>query len=260
MADSKKDKYINVAGFLINIILKKTNENKVFESFEVNTLSFLKDFTCPSPISDVDFMIEVTDSTLNLTESGVLNLTKINKKNRIYITPNIDSFRFQMLIQNILYKLLSKSGFLLHASASRINGKVHLFLGKPGAGKSTVVNLLEGTFPALTDDLSIIRKVKNKYFLYQHPFVEKNPIRDKTTEEYAIDNLFFIKKSRQFKIKSIHNKQIVLDKLIKQLVTPNKKMVKNLMEFTSSFDNSYLLYFAKDKKKLSKLIGDHVKG
>lgn len=252
--------YITIANSNIRIDFKKTPnlilQKKMRSAIEI----FFKDFIIKK-LGNTDFTVEFADMDLQ-------NSQYINKNNRYILFAREDGVKktttfyqisisqLQAVIQNAFYQVLTSDGFLLHASACEIEGKAILFLGGSGAGKSTAVNLVKNRFPTLSDDLSIIRKVGNEYYFYQHPFEEKNPVSRKTIEEHPIGNFFFINKSsKEFKIRPIKNKEVVLEKLVKQLVTPNKNMVENLMEFVSGFEKSYCLDFAKNSQALSRLIG-----
>jgi hypothetical protein len=67
------------------------------------------------------------------------------------------------------WKLLSHSGFLLHAATVIRNGKAYIFTGRSGAGKSTVAALSpEGS--VLTDEISLLRREGNVWRAYGTPF------------------------------------------------------------------------------------------
>ena len=65
--------------------------------------------------------------------------------------------------------LLEKRGFLLHAATVVRNGKAYVFMGRSGAGKSTVASLAPaGT--VLTDEISLIRCDHGAWQAYGTPF------------------------------------------------------------------------------------------
>ncbi len=67
------------------------------------------------------------------------------------------------------WKLLSHSGFLLHAATVIRNGKAYIFTGRSGAGKSTVASLSpEGS--VLTDEISLLRREEGVWRAYGTPF------------------------------------------------------------------------------------------
>lgn len=67
------------------------------------------------------------------------------------------------------WRLLSHSGFLLHAATVIRNGKAQVFTGKSGAGKTTVASLApEGS--VLTDEISLVRREDGVWRAYGTPF------------------------------------------------------------------------------------------
>jgi len=65
--------------------------------------------------------------------------------------------------------LLPKDGFLLHAASIVRNGKAYVFVGRSGAGKSTVASLSPvGT--VLTDEISLLRRTERGWRAYGTPF------------------------------------------------------------------------------------------
>lgn len=67
------------------------------------------------------------------------------------------------------WALLPQDGFLLHASSVVRNGKAHVFVGRSGAGKSTVASLSpQGS--VLTDEISLIKPVDGEWHAFGTPF------------------------------------------------------------------------------------------
>lgn len=65
--------------------------------------------------------------------------------------------------------LPAAGGFFLHSACIADGGRGYLFSGKPQSGKSTVARLSEG-HTVLSDDFSIIRKVKGVFCCFASPF------------------------------------------------------------------------------------------
>src|SRR5258708_4434951 len=117
-------------------------------------------------------------------------------------------YKFEIMLSNILYKLLTKKrGFGIHASAIEINRKSSIFLGKSGAGKSTISQLLSPKFRLLADDLIFIRKNQGSFFTYQTPFMERNTMIVKSPYPTLLSDVFFLHKSRSTKFVEITNKE-----------------------------------------------------
>jgi hypothetical protein len=69
----------------------------------------------------------------------------------------------------LTWMLLPHRGFLLHAATVIREGRAYLFMGKSGAGKSTVASLApEGS--VLTDELSLVRREDGIWRAYGTPF------------------------------------------------------------------------------------------
>lgn len=67
------------------------------------------------------------------------------------------------------WALLGQQGFLLHAATVVRNGKAYVFVGRSGAGKSTVASLSpRGT--VLTDEISLLRRVDREWRAFGTPF------------------------------------------------------------------------------------------
>jgi hypothetical protein len=78
--------------------------------------------------------------------------------------PSLDTFL------RALYsvRLLEVEGLLVHASSVEYQGLGYLFVGKSGAGKSTVAQLSGARI--LTDEISLVRQKRGKFFIYGTPF------------------------------------------------------------------------------------------
>jgi hypothetical protein len=67
------------------------------------------------------------------------------------------------------WALLSQQGFLLHAATVVKSGKAYVFVGRSGAGKSTVASLSpRGT--VLTDEISLLKDVGGEWRAFGTPF------------------------------------------------------------------------------------------
>lgn len=89
----------------------------------------------------------------------------------IYLS--VAGFNIKIRFQKTEWLLADNKGFILRSSAANFNEKAYLFLGKSGAGKFTIMKLLNGKYSALADDDVIVKKESYNYYLYQSPFLEK---------------------------------------------------------------------------------------
>jgi hypothetical protein len=67
------------------------------------------------------------------------------------------------------WSLLPRAGFLLHASTVVKNGKAYVFMGKSGAGKSTIA-AMSPVGSVLTDEVSLLRRENNQWRAHGTPF------------------------------------------------------------------------------------------
>ncbi len=67
------------------------------------------------------------------------------------------------------WALLPQEGFLLHAATVMRDGKAFVFVGRSGAGKSTVASL-SPRGSVLTDEISLLRRVDGKWRAFGTPF------------------------------------------------------------------------------------------
>jgi hypothetical protein len=67
------------------------------------------------------------------------------------------------------WALLPQEGFLLHAASVTRNGKAYIFVGRSGAGKSTVASL-SPRGSVLTDEISLIRRASGQWHAFGTPF------------------------------------------------------------------------------------------
>ena len=78
----------------------------------------------------------------------------------------------------ILYSLIlvQEGGFLLHAASVVRDGQGYAFMGKSGAGKSTIA-AHSPEQSVLSDEISLIKKVEADYRLYSTPFWGEQEIK-----------------------------------------------------------------------------------
>ena len=255
---------LKIAGFRISISLqtewqylkKKISKeiNKYFSGFiDFSGIQFKTDFEIIiTHKRHIPFIIK------NSGKSYYMSLFEEKNNHTIVVVHIISMLELQLILGEVINRLLYKNnGFILHGSAVNSPDGVIIFNGQNGAGKSTAMRLLQPNFPGLSDDSLIIRKEDDKYFFYQLPLVERSYWIKKTGKKYKINKIFVLRKSSIYKITKITDKGYILKHFSGQVFSEKKyisKSLKQLIDFINNFDNFYFLYFAKNKKKLLKLL------
>jgi len=84
-----------------------------------------------------------------------------------------DPFRYPLDLITTMYALASRQGLLVHGAGMVVEGQGYLFVGRSGAGKSTISDLLRQNLPGaqlLNDDRIIVRKQAEGWRLYGTPW------------------------------------------------------------------------------------------
>jgi len=90
---------------------------------------------------------------------------------RGWIRQRLSPYAADSVLRIVHTLLLSRArGFLLHASSVVRNGRAYLFTGPSGAGKTTIARLAPGDAVVLTDEISYVRRIGDRYMAYGTPF------------------------------------------------------------------------------------------
>lgn len=160
--------------------------------------------------------------------------------------------KFNDLVKMLFAVMLPRdNGIVLHASCLSHNGLGYVFVGPPGAGKSTIARLSPASI-LMGDDTAIIRRHKNTYFLYWSPFYEKNPII-KHNVSVPLVGIYLLHKAPQNALEPTKNVVSVLRHAWTLL--PNRVIPREQTQITKSYWNValdvadkiplYYLYFKK---------------
>jgi hypothetical protein len=93
----------------------------------------------------------------------------------LYLFPSVHQLIARIL--NIQFHLAG--GFVLHSSAILIEGRILLFTGESGRGKSTIVDMIHHHKPQsfiLSDNSTFIRQNGKNFVVYPSPYFEANRI------------------------------------------------------------------------------------
>lgn len=263
--------YVEVAGFIILLRFYEPSlpfaylKNKLFQQIMLIMDGFVVN---KKPIK-INFSIDFIEETmlplyfLKQSKSSFVYAhiySKVSEKKGLAFY-SISLSQFQLLLANIVQELLSHSGgFFLHASASLIYDRAVLFLGPPGAGKSTMVDLLSSAFQPLIDDTAVVVEKTGKYYLYQLPCFEKNKQIKRSRNKYQLGGVCIIKKSKLIKIVNHYDKALLLETIINQVSlfgTVKTKVKYLLISRLISRINCFYLYFPNKKAPLIKKVGSY---
>lgn len=258
---------IRVANFNIGIELHEETRSYIKNIFINMYIKKYKNFLVQdSPKLDFTIKIKSTDLFAMIIRQDKERIKKyfylnfvIDERNRIaYTTYYISEIQFDTLMKTILYGLLNKNnGFFMHGSAVLYKNKALLFVGKSGAGKSTITKMLSTNMPKLADDIFIIRKIKNVYYFFQTPFFETNWNYFRTKKIYLISNFFFLSQANNNHIKNEKDQHQIFSKLFKQIIFENKSITKRQFKLINTLITNYhfsTLKFTLQRKTVTRLL------
>ena len=130
----------------------------------------------------------MTDTGLLLNWAGIGKFRISHGTEIVYQNLGADEGTMRLfLLSEVIGLLLFQRGlFLLHGSAVRVGNKAQVFLGVPGAGKSTTAAAFgKAGHTVLTDDLVAIQLIDNKPFAV--PAFSQYKIWERTVEGLNID-------------------------------------------------------------------------
>lgn len=164
------------------------------------------------------------ESMLKITR--VCNIDKYWSTAKVYISPKINTANngrtwsleqlMRILGQLITVSILHRfQGLLIHSSGVILNGEGIIFAGISGAGKTTLTKLWQKRSNAtvLSDDRVIVRKEKEKYFVYGTPWPGEG--KAVSSQKVPLRKIFFLSKAHRNKLATIE-KQEGLHQLIIQ--------------------------------------------
>ena len=174
-------------------------------------------------------------------------------KGKAWATTDIIYDFLQVLLIN--YFALHNKGIFTHSVGIKdVDGNGFIFTGKSGAGKSTTARLWHKNSKAmvLNDDRIIVRKVKNKFYIYGSPWHgEFSDYLESKIESAPLKSLFFIHHAPLNKARRIPEKEAF--SLLYPSLFPtfwDKKCLENIVSFCEDLIKNvpcYNLGFVNDK-------------
>lgn len=157
-------------------------------------------------------------------------------------------FQFAHLLQVVLLKRLT-GAICVHCSSSLTRNGTFLFVGKSGAGKSTIVRLLKPIYSPLSDDSLILKKRSGLYTVEQNAFMEKGGRQNNYANKiFPVRGVFFIQKADYFQIKHVRDKSIILRNIASQTWSFDpitSSQLKFISDFVKDNTHFYNFYFKK---------------
>ena len=144
--------------------------------------------------------------------------------------------------------LLPERGFLLHAATVVRNGRAYVFMGRSGAGKSTVASLSPaGT--VLTDEISLLRFTDGCWQAYGTPFWGEFRAAGQN-EHYPIAGIYKLAQSAEDRVETLTTKEMIRALLPCVLfftprVEANRDLLRLLLQFAVQVP-CYLLHFRRN--------------
>ena len=213
---------------------------------------------------EIDYVItfKYVNYTRSLTspkgEHMFINLYDQTSSKSLTTFYHISLFQFDVILTHVLQKMLARNeGFIVHTSAISVSNKAQCFMGKSGAGKSTIVKLLSTRYKPLADDSGIIRMENDQYFFYQMPLIDKNEKIQKSSHPVPLGGIHFLKKGQDSEVRIIKDTEEIIKKLSLQLYSDQgdiRKQLSYMAKFINSQCSFSTLTFSMDHKKLLEVL------
>lgn len=252
--------FLTTAGFTIGLRLYKTEWPYYLERmFRERILWYYKGFLKENTSEHVDFWIDISpadyfDILSEKNNNVFIGLYKKLNKTRFLTHYHVSDIQFQIILRRALQLLLAKEhGFIFHMSASKVDGNAYVFMGKSGAGKSTVMEQLTIKYQVLADDMGIIRKENGRYYFYQTPFLEKIFWITKSALPIPLGKIFFLKKANYYRAKKVIKDEQIIKNLLHQIFTEKKeakRQIRDVLQLAATFPNVFLLSFSLQNPKI----------
>ena len=135
----------------------------------------------------------------------------------------------------ILYSLIlvQEGGFLLHAASVVRDGQGYAFMGKSGAGKSTIA-AHSPEQSVLSDEISLIKKVEADYLLYSTPFWGEQEIKGGNFC-FPLQGIYQLKQSPQLYSRRLSPRE-ALSRLMENILYFSREPFLTRQLFQNCFD------------------------
>lgn len=135
----------------------------------------------------------------------------------------------------------SQQGVLIHGAALAIDNKAVLFLGKSGAGKSTVLRRLAAKGTVIHEDKLLLHKKNSQWFVYAAPWDEKGseiPYLGTKNLVVPVDKCLFVHKElkQESYLQQVYGRDEIWQFLLRECGHPvlNNKLYDKFMNVVDS--------------------------
>lgn len=251
---------ITLASFNIKIIFHYDLAESQNKTLYEDIIHFYRPFLSTSA-KKTDLLINIHKSCTNVYKCIIKKYKKTtftfiklseSSNNQISLEDNLSFIQLNFILTTNLYKLiLSSGGIIFHASAGIADGKVFIFTGESGAGKSTIIKLLNGFIKPIADDQVILIKKNNKFICYQSCFADRFKEIPLSSKGFEVEAIYFITKFKSNKAQLIKNSKFIIHRLAEQVTTDAKSTIKqyNSLLSISKSTKFYQLHFLKNREQ-----------
>lgn len=184
----------------------------------------------------------------------VLNLNSVAKYyaghgHTIIVEPvvdeNLDSIRLFLLGTVMAAILYQRKSIPLHASAIEKDGKLILFTGNSGVGKSTLLaNLATRGFQVFTDDICVLNHDKDQKIVFgiaSYPMLKlwEDALTKINSDSYTTENKIrpHLPKYAQFFHKTFNTKMLPVEKVFILQISNNENITHQTLSNVAAFKN-----------------------
>ena len=257
--------YISIAGCYIRVNFYPSSSPIQVNNLKGQIERVLAGFIVPRQKTKPLFVINVHKRpiTTYMKNGHVLVHLYHRFQNSVITYQHISIGQFiYILVNEVVLRLTNqKNGFILHCSSAIINDHVHLFLGMPNAGKSTMISLLRPAYEAFSDDSIFIKRRADTFWCYQTPYIENNAWIKKTHKGYKLGKIFFLRKGIVFSAKRKRGGIPLITRMSRQLWSQKEyvaSQLPQLLALISRHHEVYDLTFAKNSEKTISFLSQQI--